>query len=61
MMNKSQRLKFGRILVLLGAFLLVLAACSGGEGEETADLPEATGAAVFEYVTETNDYTNWGT
>lgn len=60
-MKKSQKLKFGRILILVGAFLLVLAACSGGGGEETAELPEANGTAVFEYVTETNDYTSWGT
>ena len=43
--------------VLLIAFALLGVACQGGG----ADLPEAEGAAVMDYVTETDPYTEWGT
>lgn len=59
-MEKNHQSSIGRLLMLIGLLLIFLAACSGG-GEETADLPATTGAAVFEYVTETNNYENWGT
>jgi hypothetical protein len=44
-------------LIVLGLLSVVLAACSNA-GD---DLPDTTGAAVFEYVTETNDYKSWDT
>jgi len=47
--------------VLFIALALVAAACQAGGDEAGADLPDAEGAAVMDYVTETNPYTEWGT
>lgn len=56
-MNRSVRMITHSAVLLLAAMFFV--ACQGG-GEE-ANLPEADGNALMEYVTETEPYEQWGT
>jgi hypothetical protein len=46
-------------IALFSALALFVVACQGGDG--AAELPEADGAALMEYVLETDPYTEWGT
>lgn len=59
-MTDKRKSFFGSTFILVGALMLILVACGGGE-EEADTLPETTGVDVFNYVTETNDYKEWGT
>ena len=49
-----------RILLFVGVGLIAVA-CGGAGGAGGADLPDTDGAAVLEYVTDTEPYTTWGT
>lgn len=58
MRNASSVIRHG---VLFIALALLVAACQAGGEEAGADLPEADGSAVMDYVTDTSPYTEWGT